>query len=275
MLILPSGKIIDLSTDRAKYHALRDPGITSESAHRALYAVVDVVNRHKNIDDMPCRGWTEFDYHYSGYTIASIRLSENWSDEDKAAIFQWVQLPNQIRVIETARRRLTDNQNFFSIKEHSSPRHLYSLLKKRLCALSLQRTTAKQWQATISNFKKNGVREEEIQWSGLLHYFKTLPSDFVISKQTVIDRLNFENIRIELNTEREWGVTGGLNFNEVVKRMPHQAVYRAALKLDDSCSCILRYQDSCYNYRVGVVKTSHFAHKMALNRFWFALDPYG
>lgn len=57
--------------------------------------------------------------------------------------------------------------------------------------------------------------------------------------------------------------------------MPHQAVYRAALKLDNSCHCILRYVDDTYNYRVGAVKTLNYGHHMALNKYWFALDCYG
>jgi hypothetical protein len=57
--------------------------------------------------------------------------------------------------------------------------------------------------------------------------------------------------------------------------MPHQVVYRAALKLDDSCHCILRYVDATYNYRVGVIKNLSPAHHMAMNKFWFAFDPYG
>jgi len=57
--------------------------------------------------------------------------------------------------------------------------------------------------------------------------------------------------------------------------MPHQAVFRAALKFDDSCHCILRYVDKTCNYRVGIVKTLTYDHKMALNKYWFGLDPYG
>jgi hypothetical protein len=33
--------------------------------------------------------------------------------------------------------------------------------------------------------------------------------------------------------------------------------------------------DACYNYRVGVIKTTLSDHAMALNKYWFALDPYG
>jgi len=57
--------------------------------------------------------------------------------------------------------------------------------------------------------------------------------------------------------------------------MPHQVVYRAALKLDHNCLCILRYLDNYCNYRVGVVKTLNNDHHMSLNKYWFALDPYG
>lgn len=71
------------------------------------------------------------------------------------------------------------------------------------------------------------------------------------------------------------GSDGGLNFIEVALRMPHQTVYRSALKLDQDSLCILRYVDDVLNYRVGVVKTLNKNHHMALNKYWFALDSYG
>lgn len=275
MLALPSGKIIDLSTDRAKYHALREPGIIPSSAHSALYTVVDIIIRHKGAKGAVCRGWTEFDYHYSGHTLASVHKAKDWDESDKAELFKWIRQPDQCRIIETARRRLADNQNQLSVKHHSAPQQLFSLLDNRFSNLPQKRATVQQWLATLINMKKSGVREDEIQWSGLRYYLKNLKPDTVISKQQILENLNFNNIRIELNTERIWGKNGGLNFNEVAQHMPHQVVYRAALKLDESCRCILRYQDSCFNYRVGVVKTLRYGHSMALNKYWFALDPYG
>ena len=90
-----------------------------------------------------------------------------------------------------------------------------------------------------------------------------------------MENLNGKNVRIELSVEQVWGENGGLSFKEVAQRMQHQAVYRAALKLDENCLCILRYVDSGCNYRVGVIKTLLNNHHMALNKYWFALDPYG
>ena len=123
--------------------------------------------------------------------------------------------------------------------------------------------------------KKNGIREEEITWSGLSRFLNEQDNSVLLSKQQILTAIDFSKIRIELSTEQIWSVNGGLQFKEVARRMSHQAVYRAALKLDASCHCILRYVDSRYNYRVGVVKTLSYGHHMALNKFWFALDPYG
>jgi len=276
MLVLSSGKIVDLSTDRAKYHALRKPGgVNKTSEHRALYSVVDIICRYKNNDGIPCRGWTEYDFHYSGATLSSLRLDTDWSDDEKQEILRWAQQPGQIRIIETARRRLAENQKQLSNKQYSAPQHLHSFLKKRILVLPLQKATLAQWQATINNMRNKGIRKEEIQWSGLPQYFKTQSPDTLLSKQQLLRLLNFENIRIALNTEQIRGTNGGLSFEEIAQRMPHQAVYRAALKLDDSCDTILRFRDQRYNYRVGVVKTLRNGHNMALNKYWFALDPYG
>lgn len=275
MVELPSGKVIDLSTDRSKYHALRQKGIGPHSEHRKLYALVDIVYRKFNDNGKPKQGWTEYDYEYSAYTLDSVRHASDWSDEDKAVLFRWVQQDDQCRRIETARRRLVEKQQQLSVKSYSSPRHLYSLLRRRLSKLSQQRATAAQWLATINNQKQKGLREEEIHWSGIKHYLQRQPDEAIISKQWLLEKLDDSKLRIELSIEQVWGENGGLAFSEVAQRMTHQVVYRAALKIDHDCICVLRYIDNYCNYRVGVIKTLNNDHPMALNKYWFALDPYG
>ena len=275
MLALPSGRIIDISTNRSKHHALRHPGVDPASSHRQLYGLVDIVYRQLDDDGIPRRGWTEYDYTYSGYTLETVRFALDWDEADLTALTRWIQEPAQKLRIETTRRRLVDNQRQLAVKHYSAPQQLYSLLHQRLSNLPQPRATAEQWLATLYNMKRRGMREEEIQWTGLHHYLKQQPSASILSKADLLQQLRYDNIRLELTTEQIWGENGGLSFREVATRMPHQAVYRAALKLDNSCLCVLRYVDSCYNYRVGVVKTLHNDHHMALNKFWFALDPYG
>ena len=275
MMVLPSGRVIDLSTDRAKYHALRQRGVSAASAHRKLYSLVDIIYRRVDDAGKPKRGWSEYDYYFSGYTLDTVRFANDWSEKDKTALSHWVHEDHQHRRIETARRRLNDNQQDLSVKSYSSPHHLYSLLKNRLINLSLPRASAEQWHATIINMKQSGIREEEIQWSGLIHYLKRLDKNTLITKTQLLENFSEENLRLNLSIEQLWGDKGGLNFEEVALRMPHQVVYRAALKLDENCLCILRYVDNVCNYRVGVVKTLNHEHHMALNKYWFALDPYG
>ena len=275
MIVLPSGRLVDLSTDRAKYHALRQSGIDAASAHRKLYSLVDIVYRQRDDAGIPKRGWSEYDYCFSGYTLETVRFAQDWSEKDKAALSHWINQNDQQRRIETARRRLNDNQQHLSIKTYSSPQHLYSLLKNRLIDLPLQRASAEQWHATIINMKQSGLREEEIQWSGLIQYLNRLEKKSIITKSQLLKNLSEKNLHLNLSIEQVWGDKGGLSFKEVATRMPHQAVYRAALKLDENCLCILRYVDRVYNYRVGVVKTLNNAHHMALNKYWFAFDSTG
>lgn len=275
MLVLTSGRHIDLSTDRSKHHALRQPGVGPAASHRQLYSLVDIIYRRTDDEGNPKLGWTEYDYDFSGYTLDTVRYASDWTEADKAALYQWSQQAPQRQRIETVRRRLIDSQQQLSVKLYSAPQHLYSVLQKRLIDLPLPRATAEQWLATINNMKQSGVREDEIQWSGLRQYLLQQPAETFIDKTEIIKNLDFDNIRLELSIERRWGVSHGLSFEEVAYRMPHQAVYRAALKLEDTCLCILRYVDKLYNYRVGVVKTLQNGHWMALNKFWFALDPYG
>jgi len=275
MKVLPSGRIIDLSTDRAKHHALRQPGVGPTSAHRKLYSLVDVILRKIDDEGNPKCGWTEYDYDFSGYTLDTVRFATDWTEADKTTLYHWVERDQQQSRIETARRRLIENQQQLSVKLYSSPQRLYSLFQQYLLKLPLQRAKAQQWLATINNMKQRGVREEEILWSGLRHFLLRQSPDLAISKTKILENLKFKNIHLELSTEQIWGLNGGLSFKEVAQRMPHQAVYRAALKLEDTCLCILRYVDNHLNYRVGVVKTLANDHRMALNKYWFALDPYG
>ncbi|NOQ89263.1 MAG: hypothetical protein GQ550_10105 [Gammaproteobacteria bacterium] len=275
MVTLTDGRVIDLSMDRSKHHALRQPGVGPASTHRELYSLVDIIYRHLDESGKPKRGMTEYDYEFSGYTLDTVRFASDWSEKDKSILSRWLQQKNQRRRIETARRRLIDNQQQLSVKLYSSPNHLYSLLQHRLMNMPQQRATAKQWLATINNLKKSGVREEEIEWSCLRQYLLQQPTDALITKAQLLKNRNDKNSRIELSTELIWGDNGGLNFLEVAQRMPHQVVYRAALNLDHDCLCIVRYVDNYFNYRVGVIKTLSNDHHMALNKYWFALDPYG
>ncbi|MDH5425654.1 MAG: hypothetical protein OEY29_11725 [Gammaproteobacteria bacterium] len=275
MLLLASGRAVDISTARSKFNALRHKGPAPDAGHRALYVLVDVVYRLRDADGNIKRGWTEYDYTFSGYTLADIHLADDWSDEDKSELQSWIAQPAQKMRIETARRRLVDHQTQLSSKNNSSPQFLYSLLRQRIQALAMSRASASQWRATVNNMKQTGLREEEICWSGLSAFLLSQTDDCILSKDQILDAINFSDLGLSLSCEQIWGTNGGLGFKEVAHHMPHQAVYQAALKLDKSCHCILRYVDERFNYRVGVIKTLTYAHKMAMNKFWFALDPYG
>lgn len=275
MIRLPSGIFIDITGSRAKYHALRQGDVCASSEHRKLYVVVDIIYRYLDEDGNPKTGWTEYDYEYSGYTLDTVRAANDWSEEDKEALAKWILQDTQKRIIETTRRRLLDNQDHLSIKIYSAAEKLYSVLHERLKKIPMQRATAEQWLATINNQKKTGIREEEIQWSGLIKYLRKYAKDSIINKSELISNLHYKNIRLELSSEQIWGSNGGLNFKEVAFRMEHQVVYLSALKLDENCICVLRYIDTVCNYRVGVVKTLEHNHSMALNKYWFALDTYG
>ncbi|MDH5436455.1 MAG: hypothetical protein OEX83_06815 [Gammaproteobacteria bacterium] len=275
MLILSSGRVVDIATDRAKYHALKNHGPAPDAKHRALYSLVDIIYRHRNEDDIPRNGWTEYDYVFSGYTLGNLYQAKDWTPQEKTELLNWVGQNNQKQRIETARRRLVKHQVQLSSKHYSAPQQLYSTLLHRLKALPMQRATVSQWQATITNMQQAGIRQEEINWSGLTRFLKQQQPHTILDRQQIINAIDFSQIRLQLSAEQIWGADGGLGFKEVAQRMPHQPVYRAALKLDDSCHCILRYVDESYNYRVGVIKTLSHEHYMALNKFWFALDPYG
>lgn len=275
MLLLASGRLVDISTNRAKLHALKNHGPASDAEHKALYPLVDVLYRLHDEQQNPKGGWTEYDYSYSGYTLESIKRADDWSAEEKAELSRWISQDTQKQLIETARRRLIDKQTQITAKYYKTPQSLYSLLVKRLENLPLYRASTQQWLSTINNMQQSGMRQEELFWSGLPMFLSHQASEQILTREQIIDAIDFTNIQLALSAEQIWGSDGGLAFKEVAQRMPHQVVYRAALKLDESCHCILRYLDDTCNYRVGVVKTLNYGHHMALNKYWFALDSYG
>lgn len=274
MLVLANDWVIDISVDRARYHALRR-GVGSDATHRQLYDVVDVVFRKRSSDGVIQSGWNEYDYDYSGHTAADIAKLSAWPEEAKSQFYEWLRQGQQVRKIDSARRRLEGCHHGISIKLNSSPQHLFSSLKRRLTKLPLNRASVAQWRATIQNLEKTGLKHEELQWSGVMAFLDRHDAEARLHKQVVLAAVDFSSTRVELATERVCSSDGELCFKEVAHKLPHQAVYRAALKVDDSCHCILRYVDEVYNYRVGVIKTLTYGHFMALNKYWFVLDSYG
>lgn len=275
MLLLSNDRAIDISIARAKYHALRQQGPAPDAEHRALYCLVDIVFRLYDDNGKPRRGWTEYDYKYSGFTLANIHKENHLNEEDKATILSWASLPTQKAKIETVRRRLVDTQTNLSTKLDSSPSFLYSSLYKRIHALNLNSARPDQWLSTITNMKNTGLREEEIIWSDINKFLSIQNNKTNITKQHVLSAIDFNNINLQVSCERIRDTNGGLMFNEVAEVMPHQAVHRASLKLDDNKQCILRYIDPNFNYRIGVIKSRIYQADNPLNNKWFAFDPYG
>jgi len=274
MLLLPSHRVVDISTDRARYHALRSRQVPAGDSITQLYRLVDVVYRHcgtpHNLHDCHI-----YDFHYSGHTLADIATASDWTEEDKHTFQNWLEQPEQLRRIETVRRRLDDDIAQLSISTDAAPQHLFSTLQQRIATLPMKKATAAQWRATVLNMKKNGVREEEIRWSGLWQHLSRTDADALLHKNDLLDAINFKDIRLELNTQLIRNQAGGLRFIEVAQRLPRHGLYKTSLGLDDDCHCILRYVDQRRNYRVGVVKSLRSSPKTVQNGTWFVLDPHG
>ncbi|MDH5301385.1 MAG: hypothetical protein OEW58_08500 [Gammaproteobacteria bacterium] len=274
MLVLSDGRGVALSVDRARYHALRKQ-IPQTAGHRQLYAVVDVIYRTRHDHGGFRMGWREFDYRYAGYTVADVRLAEDWSANDKQRFYDWLCEPAQQRLIESSRTRLIGCQTDISVKNSTAPAGLHSALVRWLQSTSLQRASVAQWRASLQNLAQFGLRQDELHWSGVRDFLKSLPDTQTLTLQQLLAAIDFRNIRLEMSLERIWDTQGQLAFREVALKFPHQAQVRAALKLDRSCYGILRYVNDDYNYRVGVVKTLAYGHYQAMNRYWFVLDSYG
>ena len=118
---------------------------------------------------------------FSGYTLADIYKIKDWNHDEKSEFYQWISQDTQKLQIKTSHRRLVDNQHQLSVKQYSDPDALYPSLQIRLQALTLRKASAEQWLSTINNMQQSGK--------------------MIISKQQIINNINFKNIRLELSVE--------------------------------------------------------------------------
>ena len=215
MLLLSSGRVIDISTARAKYHALKLQGPSPDAKHRSLYGLVDVLYRFSDNNGIARRGWTEYDYKYSGFTLGNIHQASDLSEIEKSELLQWVSQATQRSLIETARRRLIENQKLLSVKHNASPTFLYSALRHHLHHTKLQRATTSHWQATINNMQQAGIRLEEIIWSGLNDFLAAKDANEILSKNEILAAVKFKHCRLELSNETIKSINGGPNFKKL------------------------------------------------------------
>ena len=274
MIALPSGRLAGITSIRARYHALRLNRVVSpETPLHELRRLVDIVKPPAAYQWLPGSHTSVF----SGYTLDELPGLSAWSLEDRKAFTQWIEQETQQREIEQARRRLVSDELPLVAREYVYPQRLYSGLQRRIEGLSLRRATPQQWRQTLLNLRRQGVREEELLWSGLLRFleWQAQGGNGLIERTALLSAIDFSAIRLSLTNELASDQGGGLEFIEVPQSISLNRLGAIRKIAGPGEVSVLRYVDSLHYYKVGYLKRIVSELKTHNHLHWFALDTIG
>ncbi len=270
MIALPNGLTAGISSIRARYHALRlNRVVRADTAHADLYGFVDIVVRPEHLTALPY----DAPYLFSGHTLADMHRI-HWSAAQRKAFVEWLRQEQQTREIEQVRKRLTREALALTEKEYAYPRRLYSALWIRLGGISMGRASPQQWKRTLLNMTRDGIREEELTWSGLIRFLDKLEAEGapVVSRHQLLSRIDFSMIRMSLTHEFAADHACRLEFIEIpTSKSINQSITPRTITGPGDLG-ILRYVDPVHYYKVGYLKN---CNTIRSSRQWFALDMMG
>jgi hypothetical protein len=270
MINLPSGLSAGISGIRARYHALRlNRMVSADTSHRELYGFVDIVVRPDHSNTLPYNP----PYLFSGHTLADLHRIP-WPASDRKAFDEWIRQEQQIREVDQVRKRLTDQELSLTDREYPYPGRLHSALRKRLERISMYRASPRQWNRTLLNMTRCGIRGDELTWSGLIPFLDRMQLEGVktVTRDQLLSRIDFSMIRLSLSHEFAADRASRLEFTEIpTSKSINQSIIPRTITEPGDLG-ILRYVDPVHYYKVGYLKNSN---TVCCSRQWFALDMMG
>lgn len=267
---LPSGQYVEIMAERARYHARRlKLRISANTPHQQLYPLVDILIDPTN-NTHGCRGCTSF----SGHTLADRNWINEWQERDRRFFLDWIREESQVRVIEQARSRLLAERGVTKEELYDYPQLLYSTLKLHIAQLPMKRAPAEQWQRTLLNMRRDGIRREELDWSGLPEFLSQHKDQKSITKETLLEAFRLKRITPQLSNELECDVKCRMPFEEVAQRIPGYQLQMAGYPVGEVDIGVVRFRNSEYSYRVGMLRRRGRSLSGEAER-WFVLGPYG
>jgi len=270
MPVLPSGRFVGIMPERARLHASRlKLRINDSTPHHQLYPLVDIL-----VEKEGGSAGSGNCYGFSGYTLADSRWISQWEERDRHYFLEWIREDSQVRTIELARRRLLAENAIPHEQLFDYPQRLYSRFRQRLQALPLRRAKVEQWRRTLLNMRREGIRQEEITWSGVLDFLARKPADLTLEKEVVLGAMDFSAIRPRLSNELQCDHGCRLSLKEAAQRIPAYQLQLAGYEVnDDDVGVVRKY--SSHNYRIGRIWPHGRSLAAAVGKHWFALGPYG
>lgn len=267
MPVLPSGRFVDIMPERARYHAVQNGlRIKRNSPHVHLYGLVDVL-----VDHSHHKKGTRRRLKFSGHTLNDNRWLGKWEAQDRKFFMDWVREPNQVRIIERARRRVLAEDEIPRVQRFDYAERLFSYLRRRTEQLKLPRAKPKQWRQTLLNLCKDGVGQTELNWSSILDFLDGLDPAQTIDKAVITDAMDFSTIRPQLSHEIVCAQGCTLPFQEIVQKRKGYELQLAGLDVQDDDIGVVRLISQEPPYKVGALWPGGRAN----SKDWFALGPYG
>ncbi len=271
MLQLSDGRLLEIRSDRARYHACRRRiWVDAKLPHRRLYPLIDVL-----LNAPSAAPHRQNMTHFSGHTLGERRWQQQLSGHDRQRLQQWLNEPEQQRVIEMARRRLMAEDSPPLQQHYPHGKGLYSALELRLKRLPQLVAPAQQWHRTLLNLRSDGIRREELDWSGLNHYLKSHPDGAKVTKDLLLEQLHLEHIRPQLNRELTLSTEATLPFRDVVERIPACQLQMAGYWISDDDIVVVRLRATHPSYRVGHIRPQGRTLNRGEAPRWFVLGPFG
>ena len=270
MPVLPSGRFVGIMPERARFHATRlKLRVTESTPHHQLYPLVDIL-----LEQPRGTSASSQSYGFSGHTLADLNWINQWEERDCRFFLTWIREASQVRTIEQARRRLLVEKAVPREQIHAYPERLYSLLRYRVETLSLQRASAGQWQRTLLNMKRDGVRREELDWSGVIDFLARQPKGVTIDKAVVLGAIDFSAIHPRLSNELECDHGCRLPLREVTKKLLAYQLKMAGYPVGERDVGVVRYCTTSPKYCIGRIWPGARSLCGAEAQRWFVLGPY-
>lgn len=268
---LPSGRYVEIMAERARFHARRlGLRITATTPHQQLYPLIDILATPAD-HHAGCRGCTTF----TGHTLADRRWINQWQEADRSFFLKWLREESQVRVIEQARTRLLAENGTARAEVHPYPQRLYSVLQRRIGRLGLERADATQWRRTLLNMRRDGIRREELDWSGLFDFLSHREGGGPITKAELLAAIDFKPILPQLSNELESEEVVRLPLVEVARRLPVYQLQMAGYPVIEQDVAVVRYLCTSPHYRIGVIRPQGRSLLTDARPRWFVLGPYG
>ena len=179
--------------------------------------LIDVTRREPGFDS----------YHFTGKTASQWMADlRNHRVLDYIHFKQWYKsIANQSLAVLDRHPRVPDNH--YCIELAVPP--IQSSLLKMIGQLSLKRASVEQWSATIKSLTGKGLKQEELETSGVLTRLQRLPIESTPTQVQVLQMVDLAHVTPKFTCESRFGFVATAGWKEGCWRIPEKEFKRRGL----------------------------------------------